>query len=911
MGKLKQIKEILKKVKSGVQKLKNIDPELLKEVLKQQLKQKILVPIINFGIGIGSKVVLGCLLIGVILLVFAGLMELVQMMLAALEGFVNSVQYVFMGTAADVDADDIKGVKQQLADMGVDFNEIGYIGAIEKMGGVDSAVDYRGKLTRDIKDGLIEDFTWIDNTATDEEIKKYQDERLTFYIKAYLTAQSQTGASRNPWTFSSDQGAVQVKYTNNLNADTSLAAQFSAWLTDSYNIDFRDGKFYTIFAAGNKEIDVTEQMYQVYMPWQYPFTFHNETQSPDIGYLVSKLYKYHKLKMLIDKDEILIVRMNEEGEYSVKWLDDMEYTKAEIGGTYKTIKKEPMVLVDEVTTWSSTYKYKYHYSGHSNKFADIIEYNTDGLNSKFNRKKTGTDLESLFEPIDSDSDGSYDYVKYTPTGENIENIGFEFLGWSGSDTSAPDNNPKTYYCRFTLEGEENGDEEIEEIRNDDGYNEMKSILLPYPTFDEKGEITNDDDVPRYYISNATEEDDAGNYTGEPKPLNIKTNAEAIIQGVDEIYRIEKTSPEVLAGPEKDSAPINGDKFEEMMETSAPFKPDMSVKMVADIVTFFNDNGVVDISTYFGNGMDGLYANMDAVWFLDAEPDEISVTYSGDTATFTGNAGTVVYSPITGEVEDIIDGEIHLIKYGTYDEAVAEGLTPEEGATKVPLMRIIIDNVSNISVTKGQQVTAGSTQIGVIPDEFDEGGTRKGKITYEHIDGAGTVVNPRDEIDTMIKIEKLGFALPLPAANTTVTSWFGPRNPPAYGASNWHKGIDLAATNGTEIYAIADGVAGSGYDPGRDGKGGYGNWVWIEHEGGYRSEYGHMSSIYKRGGEVKKGDLIGFVGSTGASSGPHLHLTIKNSAISRDLDGNGTMESHINPLEEAGLNVFYGSTQSNY
>ena len=87
----------------------------------------------------------------------------------------------------------------------------------------------------------------------------------------------------------------------------------------------------------------------------------------------------------------------------------------------------------------------------------------------------------------------------------------------------------------------------------------------------------------------------------------------------------------------------------------------------------------------------------------------------------------------------------------------------------------------------------------------------------------------------------------------------------------HQGIDFAAELGTAVHAAADGVV-TGAAP----NGGYGNWIQIEHEDKLSTLYGHLSSFapgIAPGVRVQKGDLIGFVGNTGRSTGPHLHFEL--------------------------------------
>ena len=120
---------------------------------------------------------------------------------------------------------------------------------------------------------------------------------------------------------------------------------------------------------------------------------------------------------------------------------------------------------------------------------------------------------------------------------------------------------------------------------------------------------------------------------------------------------------------------------------------------------------------------------------------------------------------------------------------------------------------------------------------------------------------------------VGFAWPLSGYNTPssayISSGFGTRTNPITFKSEFHNGVDLPAPKGTPIYAPADGtVSSSGV------KGGYGNCVVISHGGGIVTLYGHCDSLCVSAGQkVKKGDLIARVGTSGQSTGIHLHYTI--------------------------------------
>ena len=114
----------------------------------------------------------------------------------------------------------------------------------------------------------------------------------------------------------------------------------------------------------------------------------------------------------------------------------------------------------------------------------------------------------------------------------------------------------------------------------------------------------------------------------------------------------------------------------------------------------------------------------------------------------------------------------------------------------------------------------------------------------------------------------GFVFPLAYA-TKITDAYGYRIHPLSGTKKWHNGVDFAAGEGTAIYATKAGtVTSATYNEA------YGNMVTINHGDGYSSLYGHMTNyIVSVGDTVSAGQTIGYVGSTGWSTGPHLHFTI--------------------------------------
>ncbi len=141
----------------------------------------------------------------------------------------------------------------------------------------------------------------------------------------------------------------------------------------------------------------------------------------------------------------------------------------------------------------------------------------------------------------------------------------------------------------------------------------------------------------------------------------------------------------------------------------------------------------------------------------------------------------------------------------------------------------------------------------------------------------------DEIATLIKgKEQMLASIPSiqPVKNRDlerIASGFGYRIDPVYKVTKFHSGLDFTASIGTEIFATGDGVVEMvGFD-----YGGYGNEVVINHGYGYKTRYAHMSRTKARVGQkVKRGEVIGYVGSTGKSTGPHVHYEVlkTNAAI---------------------------------
>ena len=130
----------------------------------------------------------------------------------------------------------------------------------------------------------------------------------------------------------------------------------------------------------------------------------------------------------------------------------------------------------------------------------------------------------------------------------------------------------------------------------------------------------------------------------------------------------------------------------------------------------------------------------------------------------------------------------------------------------------------------------------------------------------------EDLSAFTELRDFARTLPLgqPLDVMQVTSGFGRRVDPFLGTMAMHTGLDLAAVTGTAVHATGPGVViTASYN------GGYGNEVEIDHGNGVTTIYGHMSSISVHVGDtVETGTVVGRVGSTGRSTGPHLHYEIR-------------------------------------
>lgn len=137
--------------------------------------------------------------------------------------------------------------------------------------------------------------------------------------------------------------------------------------------------------------------------------------------------------------------------------------------------------------------------------------------------------------------------------------------------------------------------------------------------------------------------------------------------------------------------------------------------------------------------------------------------------------------------------------------------------------------------------------------------------------------PGGDFDRVERLAFLNILFRRPVGNVRISSPYGYRDSPFGGPRGFHSGVDFAAPKGTAVYAARDGtVAAAGFDPV------FGNFVLLRHQGGFETFYGHLHEIFVRLNDtVGSGMMIGTVGNSGLSTGPHLHFEIRLHGETRD------------------------------
>lgn len=261
---------------------------------------------------------------------------------------------------------------------------------------------------------------------------------------------------------------------------------------------------------------------------------------------------------------------------------------------------------------------------------------------------------------------------------------------------------------------------------------------------------------------------------------------------------------------------------------------------------------------------------------DAQPQLVSLSLEPSVerdVTVTRDAtGTLIAEAIEKPLVETRARVAGVINYSLYDAAMKAGLPSSVIADVIKAYSYDVDFQRDIQ-------EGDSFEIVYERLENEEGElARTGKMLYAMLntsgvarpiywferDGDGEFFTPKGEA-----VRKALLATPIDGAR--ITSGFGARKHPILGYTKMHKGMDFGAPTGTPIYAAGNGTV---VEIGK--KGAYGNYVRIKHNGTYQTAYAHASKFAKglnKGDKVKQGQVIAYVGTTGRSTGPHLHFEV--------------------------------------
>lgn len=225
-----------------------------------------------------------------------------------------------------------------------------------------------------------------------------------------------------------------------------------------------------------------------------------------------------------------------------------------------------------------------------------------------------------------------------------------------------------------------------------------------------------------------------------------------------------------------------------------------------------------------------------------------------------------------ELTRYVSRHLGIIKSGLFVDGIASGLSPNAVMNMINLYSYDVDFQRDIRTNnkfevlvetfyseEGKKVKDGDILFASLTT-----GGREIDMYMHKVKGENQYFNPKG-----YSVRKSLLRTPINGAR--VSSRFGMRRHPVLGYSKMHKGVDFAAPRGTPILA-----AGSGIIQRYGRNGGYGNYVKIKHNSEYSTAYAHASRLskkFRKGSRVKQGDVIAYVGTTGRSTGPHLHFEV--------------------------------------
>ena len=208
-----------------------------------------------------------------------------------------------------------------------------------------------------------------------------------------------------------------------------------------------------------------------------------------------------------------------------------------------------------------------------------------------------------------------------------------------------------------------------------------------------------------------------------------------------------------------------------------------------------------------------------------------------------------------------------------DETNALRQTKEELISSSESLNLEYENIKQKLSIKEKELMAIEDKISLLEEQIGLNDDINSTNIDDRLENIKLTVEQQNILFSMIPNGKV-------IDDDGVTAPFGWREHPILGHRHLHQGIDLRAPIGTPVYAPADGVV---QVAGFNVVSGYGYLVVIEHNFGFKTRFAHLSKkdVVKEGQFVKKGDLIGYSGNTGVSTGPHLHYEIR--FVQRPLD----------------------------
>lgn len=252
------------------------------------------------------------------------------------------------------------------------------------------------------------------------------------------------------------------------------------------------------------------------------------------------------------------------------------------------------------------------------------------------------------------------------------------------------------------------------------------------------------------------------------------------------------------------------------------------------------------------------------------------------------SGTISYWSVlfaASDYADLLDRLALVDEIMKYDNSVVEALAQARGEVETTLAELnesrnkLDEQKAQLDLQRVEQADkvaeAQAVLDELIADQKELEALEK-EARAEEVRLEKEIAKKEKELEELIKAAQFAnngsYVYPLPSQYTTITSRFGPRTHPITGKYNNHSGADIAAPARTEIKAVQGGVViTSAYSPSL-----WGEYVVISHGNGMTTLYAHMtrgSRKVKEGDVVSAGQVIGLVGTTGLSSGNHLHLTL--------------------------------------